>query len=268
MWPRAVSIGSGGWPARRFARPGGCGSRLRAARTTPFVRNTASAGTWLRRFASGADATMTRRSRPSSTRSVDSSRGSCATRCTASRSHSSSRDQPTAFALPGGFIFVARPLVALCERDRDELAFVIAHEMAHVIRRHAIDRLLRQKVLSAASMAAPGRGALGSWVRKVGLEWLERAHSQDDELEADALGVRLTRGLRFRQRRRGPSPRAFPETRAGGRAAWRRAVSVDPSSGRRSGLPACARRCRPEWVAPVRVDRMRERNRFGGPRSW
>ena len=106
-------------------------------------------------------------------------------------------EQPTAFALPGGFIFVARRLVELCERDRDELAFVVAHEMSHVIRRHAIDRVLRQKVLSAASMASPGRGVFGVWLRKVGLEWLERAHSQDDELEADALGVRLTRAAGF-----------------------------------------------------------------------
>ena len=106
-------------------------------------------------------------------------------------------EQPTAFALPGGFIFVARRLVELCEDDRDELAFVVAHEMAHVIRRHAIDRVLRQKVLSAASMASPGRGVFGVWLRKVGLEWLERAHSQDDEFEADALGIRLSRAAGF-----------------------------------------------------------------------
>lgn len=106
-------------------------------------------------------------------------------------------EQPTAYALPGGFIFVARALVDLCERDSDELAFVVAHEMSHVIRRHAIDRLLRQKVISAASMASPGRGPLGSWITKVSLEALERAHSRDDELEADALGIRLARAAGF-----------------------------------------------------------------------
>lgn len=105
--------------------------------------------------------------------------------------------QPAAYALPGGFIFVARALVELCERDPDELAFVVAHEMAHVIRRHAIDRLLRQKVISAASMASPARGPLGSWIRKVSLEGLERAHSRDDELEADMLGMRLARAAGF-----------------------------------------------------------------------
>ena len=106
-------------------------------------------------------------------------------------------DQPTAFALPGGFIFVADRLVQLCARDRDELAFVVAHEMAHVIRRHAIDRLISQKVLSAASFASPGRGILAPWIRKVGLHWLERAYSREQEFEADELATLLMRAAGF-----------------------------------------------------------------------
>ena len=107
-------------------------------------------------------------------------------------------DQPMAFALPGGFIFVAHRLVELCEHDRDELAFVVAHEMSHVIRRHAIDRLVSQKVLSAASLASPGRGILAPWIRKVGLHWLERAYSREQEFEADELGILLMRAAGFR----------------------------------------------------------------------
>jgi predicted Zn-dependent protease len=106
-------------------------------------------------------------------------------------------DRPTAFALPGGFIFVARSLVDLCERDRDELAFVLAHEMAHVIRRHAIDRLLQQNVVSALALASPGRGALTSWIRQVGFQALARAYSRDQEFEADELGLRLMRAAGF-----------------------------------------------------------------------
>ena len=104
---------------------------------------------------------------------------------------------PIAFALPGGFIFVARSLVGLCDKARNEVAFVLAHEMAHVIRRHAIDRLLRQKVISAASLVSPGRVALTSWIRQVGFQWLERAYSQDQEFEADELGVLLMRAAGF-----------------------------------------------------------------------
>ena len=106
-------------------------------------------------------------------------------------------DHPTAFALPGGFIFVARSLVDLCDNNRDEMAFVLAHEMAHVIRRHAINRLLRQTALSAASLASPGRGWLAPWIRRVGLQWLERAYSREEEFEADALGAILMRAAGF-----------------------------------------------------------------------
>ena len=106
-------------------------------------------------------------------------------------------DQPTAYALPGGFVFITRSLTELCERNRDELAFVIAHEMAHIIRRHAINRVLRHTAYAAASMVAPGRGAIAPWLRRVGLEWLERAYSRDQEFEADALGGLLTRAAGF-----------------------------------------------------------------------
>jgi predicted Zn-dependent protease len=106
-------------------------------------------------------------------------------------------DRPTAFALPGGFIFVAAPLVDLCGRDSDEVAFVLGHEMAHVIRRHAIDRLLKQKVLSAVTLVSPGRGALASWIRQAGFQSLERAYSQDQEFEADELSLLLMRAAGF-----------------------------------------------------------------------
>ena len=106
-------------------------------------------------------------------------------------------DRPTAFALPGGFIFIARALVQLCDRNKDDVAFVLAHEMAHVIRRHAIERLLQQKVVNAVALAAPSRGALASWIRRVGVQGLERAYSQDEEFEADELGVLLMRAAGF-----------------------------------------------------------------------
>lgn len=106
-------------------------------------------------------------------------------------------EQPTAYALPGGFIFVTAALADLCGRDRDELGFVVAHEMAHVIRRHAVNRVLRQTAWSAASMMTPGRGVVAPWLRQVGIAWLERAYSREQEFEADALAVLMTRAGGF-----------------------------------------------------------------------
>ena len=109
-------------------------------------------------------------------------------------------DHPTAFALPGGYIFVAPALVDMTGRNRDELAFVIAHEMAHVIRGHAIDRIKiewSQKALSAVSMATPAGRTVAPWLRRVGVQWLEKAYSREQEFEADELGGRLMRAAGF-----------------------------------------------------------------------
>ena len=106
-------------------------------------------------------------------------------------------DNPTAFALPGGFIFIAPSLVELAEKNSDELAFVIGHEMAHVIRRHAIDRILSQKALSMASLATPAGRAVAPWLRSVGMQWLEKAYSREQEFEADVLGSRLAQVAGF-----------------------------------------------------------------------
>ena len=100
--------------------------------------------------------------------------------------------EPNAFALPGGFIFITRSLLELCEQNPDELAFIIAHEMAHVIRGHAMDRFISNSAIALGSRAAPIRGLIARWLRTVGVKFLESAYSQDLEFEADTLGARLT----------------------------------------------------------------------------
>jgi predicted Zn-dependent protease len=100
-------------------------------------------------------------------------------------------DTPNAVALPGGFIFLNDSLVEFCERRPEELAFVIAHEMAHVIRRHAWDRVLNDAVLRVATTVSGRAGMLGDWLRKSGFGLLESSHSRDQELDADALGLEL-----------------------------------------------------------------------------
>jgi len=100
-------------------------------------------------------------------------------------------DEPNAFALPGGFIFVTRSLMELCRWNQNEVAFILGHEMGHVIRGHAMSRIISNSAIATASRAAPIRGILAGWLRKVGVQFLESAYSQDLESEADKLGVRL-----------------------------------------------------------------------------
>jgi len=104
---------------------------------------------------------------------------------------------PNAMALPGGFIFVSDSLVDLCERRPEELAFIIGHEMAHVIREHAWNRMLNQAVSRAVSVIAARAGPLGGWLRQKGIVLLQSAHSQDNEQEADELGLHLAAAAGF-----------------------------------------------------------------------
>lgn len=116
--------------------------------------------------------------------------------CVANRSRTFSLEiiknaESNAFALPGGFIFITNSLVELCDRDYDELAFIIGHEMAHVIRGHAIKRIISESALNVASRATPIRGQISGWLRKAGIQILENAYSQELESQADKLGVLL-----------------------------------------------------------------------------
>jgi predicted Zn-dependent protease len=122
--------------------------------------------------------------------------GNRLTKCVANKSRRFSFEtvngaEPNAFALPGGFIFVTQSLVELCRYDKNEIACILGHEMGHVIRGHAMNRIVSNSAIAVASRAAPIRGILSGWLRKVGVQFLESAYSKDLESEADRLGVHL-----------------------------------------------------------------------------
>jgi predicted Zn-dependent protease len=96
-----------------------------------------------------------------------------------------------AFAIPGGYVYVTRQLVALMN-DEAELAFVLGHEVAHVAARHAEKRAQRSGFagLGAALLGAiTGSSVLGN-LAGTGAELYTLNYSRDQETEADRLGVR------------------------------------------------------------------------------
>jgi beta-barrel assembly-enhancing protease len=99
--------------------------------------------------------------------------------------------EPTALALPGGAVFVSWPLIEMCQLQRDEIAFVLAHELAHIVRRHALDRILRDAAISLLLRQASSRQAASAWLNQAGRHLLSAAYSRDEELEADAFAVSL-----------------------------------------------------------------------------
>jgi predicted Zn-dependent protease len=95
-----------------------------------------------------------------------------------------------AFAIPGGYIYVTRQLVALMN-DEAELAFVLGHEVAHVAARHADKRAQRAGLagLGAAILGAiTGSSIIGN-LAGTGAQLYSLDYSRDQEREADRLGV-------------------------------------------------------------------------------
>jgi predicted Zn-dependent protease len=101
-------------------------------------------------------------------------------------------EKPGAFALPGGFLYVTRSLLELCQFEPDAIACIVGHEMAHVVRGHAMERIRGQILTSAATrIARVPSGLLAQWILKGGTTLLFRAYSQNQELDADEFGARL-----------------------------------------------------------------------------
>lgn len=94
-----------------------------------------------------------------------------------------------AFALPGGFIVVTTGLIRQC-RTPDELAGVLAHEMAHVTERHNTRALVRDQFLAFALQLVTGGGDIAGLAKTAGSAVVAGKFSREDEREADILGVR------------------------------------------------------------------------------
>ena len=89
-----------------------------------------------------------------------------------------------AFALPGGQIFVGEGLLQLFETE-DELTAVLGHEIAHVDRRHCIERF--QYELASRKLGLEGFYRLGS----IPVRIFQQGYSKEQELDADRTGLRL-----------------------------------------------------------------------------
>ncbi len=94
-------------------------------------------------------------------------------------------DFVNAFALPGGYMVVSTGLIRDC-KSPDELAGVLAHEMAHVTERHGTSRMLRYYTWSTLLQMMGGSDSLtGSMALSVVTSSMDR----DDERAADRLGA-------------------------------------------------------------------------------
>ncbi len=108
-------------------------------------------------------------------------------------------DSPSinAFSAPGGYIFVTRGLLAMCD-DESELAGVLAHEVGHVVGRHVINDVIeperrKQWGMEEASAHVPGTSAYADHIKKLAVSFIAALFTPlpaKDEYDADERGVR------------------------------------------------------------------------------
>jgi len=97
-----------------------------------------------------------------------------------------------AFALPGGFIYVTRGLLASIN-DEAELATVVGHEIGHVTNRHSVQQISKQQLaqlgLGVGSILSSDIAKFGQ-LASAGLSILFLKYSRDAENQADQAGFR------------------------------------------------------------------------------
>jgi predicted Zn-dependent protease len=107
--------------------------------------------------------------------------------------------EPNAFAIPGGHIFVTSGLIRFVDSE-DELAGVIGHEIAHSVLRHidkAMDRAKRLSLLTLAAIIAGAflsKDAQGAATLATGAMAMAQAlmlkYTRENEAEADQKGIK------------------------------------------------------------------------------
>jgi predicted Zn-dependent protease len=107
--------------------------------------------------------------------------------------------EPNAFAIPGGHIFITSGLIRLVDTE-DELAGVIGHEIAHGVLRHidkAIDRAKRISLVTLAAVIAGAflsKDAKGAATLTTGAMAMAQSlmlkYTRENEVEADQKGIK------------------------------------------------------------------------------
>lgn len=97
-------------------------------------------------------------------------------------------DAINAFAMPGGFVLLTAGLLKTLESE-DELAFVIAHEMAHVTRKHYYQVVQRQRLAEQAAKGLQTLNAGSSELAQASGQIYARGLDKSAEYESDRLGT-------------------------------------------------------------------------------
>ena len=106
--------------------------------------------------------------------------------------------EPNAFALPGGHVFVSRGLLAITNSEA-EIANVIGHEIGHIAARHSVQRATRSAPFAlvtgvgkfAANLVSRRLGNLVGGVGGLAGSLVLSPYSRRQEREADLIGQKM-----------------------------------------------------------------------------
>ncbi len=106
--------------------------------------------------------------------------------------------EPNAFALPGGYVYVTRGLLALVNSE-DELAGVVGHEIGHVAARHSVQKISKQGpvalvfgiVSGITGLVSPFVGNIVGGIGDVAQGLVFSPYSRGQETEADKVGQEM-----------------------------------------------------------------------------
>ncbi len=107
-----------------------------------------------------------------------------------------------AFAAPGGYVFVTKGLINRIA-DESELAGILSHEISHVVRKHHLDAIRNNARAGIVTQLIGSQlnnnlgGALSAQLVGLGRNLYSKGLDQDDEYEADRLGVALSAASGF-----------------------------------------------------------------------
>ena len=101
-------------------------------------------------------------------------------------------DTVNAFAVPGGFIYMTRGILAHFNSEA-QLATVMGHEIGHVTAKHSVEQISRAQLAQlgvGVAMVASEEFRKYSGLAELGLGILFLKFSRDDESQSDDLGMR------------------------------------------------------------------------------
>ena len=105
-----------------------------------------------------------------------------------------------AFATMGGYVYITTGLIGVCEKE-EEFAGVLAHELAHIKKRHIAKRMEKEKYLNIGMLSTMLLGLLAGGGQAseaiitsgvAGVQAMALKYSREDEEEADREGSMIS----------------------------------------------------------------------------